>query len=161
MWAVLEQYSGNYRVSDSGQVQSRHKKGCGKTFVDWWDMSIGLCPNGYRVVYFWHENKRVRRLVHQLVAEAFVFRPAGMDTVNHLNGVKTDNRHTNLEWTTRSDNLRHAWATGLCKAPKLNPQAVREIRAYPLNDTETARVFGISQVMVTKIRAFKAWRHVQ
>ena len=51
--------------------------------------------------------------VHRLVADAFVHKPEWAYEVNHLNGDKADNRAENLEWTTRSDNMRHAYKAGL------------------------------------------------
>ncbi len=51
--------------------------------------------------------------VHRLVATAFIPNPMDYREVNHLNGVKTDNNVSNLEWCDRLMNVRHAFATGL------------------------------------------------
>lgn len=51
--------------------------------------------------------------IHILVARAFVPNPFNLPEVNHIYGVKTDNRTSSLEWSTKGDNIRHAWATGL------------------------------------------------
>jgi hypothetical protein len=118
---------------------------------------------GYAVVYLWDsERKRPdRRMLHQLVAENYIGqRPDGCDATNHLDGNKLNNHFSNLEWCSRSDNMRHAWRTGLCRPHKLTEAKVREILTCGGLDTPTAARFGVSQVTVTRIRAGKAWRHV-
>lgn len=46
--------------------------------------------------------------VHRLVADAFLTKPEGCNTVNHLNEIKTDNRVSNLEWTTNAQNTLYS-----------------------------------------------------
>lgn len=71
-----------------------------------------LQNSGYSIVHLWQDNQRIARTVHRLVAEAFCTgRPAA--TVNHKDGNKQNNKASNLEWATYSENHRHAVATGL------------------------------------------------
>ena len=58
-------------------------------------------------------NKTVK--VHRLVATAFIPNPLGLPHVNHIDGRKRNNYYENLEWTTISDNMLHAYKKGLIK----------------------------------------------
>jgi hypothetical protein len=70
-------------------------------------------PNGYMQVVLCHAGRRKSISVHRLVATAFVPNPNNLPHVNHRNGIKADNRDTNLEWMSQSQNVSHGYQTGL------------------------------------------------
>lgn len=80
---------------------------------------------GYMRVQLKRGGLRRRAYVHRLVAECFVKKPDGNVEINHRNGDKKDNRADNLEWVTRSENLKHAWRIGLCRRTEAQQEASR------------------------------------
>lgn len=67
---------------------------------------------GYLRVTLWKPSKQ-RWLLHRLVAECFLEKVEGKTFVNHIDGDKTNNEVSNLEWVTQSENEKHAFSTGL------------------------------------------------
>ena len=76
---------------------------------------------GYYLIHLSVKNKSYTKLVHRLVAEAFIRNPKNKPEVNHKNGKKYDNDVTNLEWVTEKENMRHAYKIGLNK-PKIGEE---------------------------------------
>jgi len=74
-----------------------------------------LTKAGYYVICI---RKRVYR-THRLIAAAFLPSPGNeQNVINHINGVRYDNRIENLEYVTCSGNTQHALDTGLMKTRK-------------------------------------------
>lgn len=94
--------------------------------------------------------------------------PAGM-TINHLNGIKDDNRLCNLELVSQSDNVHHAYRTGLINKigeahhlAKLTEDDVRFIRAnaWRYEDAEMAKMFAVGKEAVRDARNGTNWSHL-
>lgn len=84
---------------------------------------LSVCDNGngYKQVFVCVKNRRYMRYVHRLVAECYLPNPSNLPEVNHKDGNKANNNVANLEWCTRSENLKHAIQTGL-KPPNSDKQ---------------------------------------
>lgn len=120
---------------------------------------VALTRNG--VVYY--------RKVHRLVLEEFIGpRPQGTEAC-HENGNKLDNRVTNLRWGTKSENYQDRFRHGTDNNGErngrsvLNSLSVLAIRMrLTLGESQEnlANEFGVSQVMISRIKLRKAWKHV-
>lgn len=82
---------------------------------------------GYCVCKLLNGKNRKEAKIHRLVAHAFIPNPENKPQVNHINGIKSDNRVENLEWCTVKENQIHAWATGLKKVTQKQLEAFRII----------------------------------
>lgn len=105
----------DYYITDTGNVYSRNYMHTGRIKK----MRPIKKTTGYLSVFLCKNNKTFNKLVHRLVAEAFIPNPENKRTINHKNGIKTDNRVDNLEWNSYSENVLHAYKTGL-KTPPLS-----------------------------------------
>jgi len=66
----------------------------------------------YVVVWLFGNGYSKRFTVHRIVAQTFIENPLNKKEVNHINGIKNDNRLENLEWCTPSENASHSWRIG-------------------------------------------------
>lgn len=104
------------------------------------------------------------KVVHRLVATAFLPNPENRPQVNHINGVKIDNRACNLEWATPSENTAHAMLVlGRHPNRKLTDSGVLEIRrlaAQGLTSKQIAERFDTHPGNIRTIVARKTWKHL-
>lgn len=153
-WLPVAGWNGKYSISDLGRFKSVK----GKFKVKYPDGYItpGTVDSlGYCVVTLRKPGLKERFRVHTLVGNHFLQKPSDGKTycINHKNGIKTDNRVTNLEWITKGDNIRHAVATGLHNLKgERHPQSkvtvqqvleIRRLRGEGLRYKEIAVRFGI------------------
>ena len=110
--------------------------------------------------------------VHRLVAMAFLGEPGpGQIQVNHINSDPSDNRAENLEWATRSENMRHAYRFGkACNKGERNSNSkltdgqvlsVFTRRSMGESAESIAADLGVTKTTVGDILIGKTWRHLQ
>jgi hypothetical protein len=105
-------FEGLYQVSNLGRLRSLGNSQKRKCKIRKPFNTI----RGYPYIRLHKKNKRTGSTIHRLVANAFIPNPENKATVNHINGIKTDNRVENLEWNTYKENVQHSLRTGLRKA---------------------------------------------
>lgn len=119
IWKPVKNFENLYHVSNLGRVKSLPKySGTCMRKERILKTSNRLTKDGYARVSLNDNGKRKEYRVCRLVAEHFVDNPLNKPTVNHINGIKTDDRAVNLEWATREENMKHAYDNNLKKSLK-------------------------------------------
>lgn len=106
IWKDVKGYEGEYQVSNLGKVKNIKKDNIIKGTIN---------KNGYIYVDLWKNNKRHKKTIHRLVAENFLNNINNYTDVNHKDGNKQNNKLSNLEFCTRSYNIKEAYRLGLKK----------------------------------------------
>lgn len=104
IWTKLDEYPG-YEINRLGEIRRKSTGNILRPFDD---------QRGYLRVTLNGKNVKV----HILVAQTFLPNPDNLPVVNHKKGNKHDNRASQLEWVSYSENVKHAWALGLRKKKK-------------------------------------------
>lgn len=82
--------------------------------------------------------------LHKIIAEAFLKKPKGKEYVNHLDGVKTNNKVENLQWCNRSENMTHSYEIGLNKTGKEHSQS-KALNIFDLEGKYITTLYGAKQ----------------
>lgn len=164
VWKDVKDYEGMYQISNFGEVKSFKRKEeriMIKNFSKRQYLNVKLTQKG--------DPKTFK--VHRLVANAFIPNPENKPQVNHIDGIKTNNRVENLEWCTNKENMHHAIVNGLKKSirgegnpnAKLSIEKVKQIKQLLdlgfLQD-EVAEVYGVGSRCISKIKTGIRWGYV-
>lgn len=108
IWKDIEGYEGIYQVSNLGRVRSvdryvQHNYG-GLKFQSGKILKPSIQNTGYYYVLLYKNGKALRKTLHRIIAKAFIPNPENKPQIDHINGIRTDNRIENLRWVTPSEN---------------------------------------------------------
>lgn len=126
--------------------------------------------NGRLYVNLYLYGKEYRSQISRLVATAFIPNPNNYPVVNHLDGNVTNNKDTNLEWTTYEGNTQHALRTGLITSIGENSHLNKFSESLVINICEelmkrTSPIdisikYGVSVYYISELKNKKTWRHI-
>lgn len=180
IWKPCPEFEDHYEVSNLGRIRSKAvfipHDGMFNKDVGGYIKKIKLHNQqmnryGYLHTKLCKYGKCVHRTVHRLVAKAFIPNPDNLVQVNHIDGDKTNNTVSNLEWVSRSQNIKHAYSTGLMNSDhlkgskhpnsKITEEVVKDIRSSNLKNKELAEKYNISSATVSNIRNRITWKHLE
>ena len=164
IWKPISGYEGLYEVSNLGRVKSlsRFQSTTERILKGEYD------NRGYYRVRLSKENITKKFQIHRLVASVFIKNPSFVRLqINHIDGNPSNNNVSNLEWCTHSENMKHAFKTGLqsLKGEK-NTQSkltepdiiyIRKLLRYGVYQKDIAKEFGVSRRCITDINIGKTW----
>ena len=179
IWKHIEGYEGHYMVSNLGRVKSLDRE------VNWNFKGVNYkrkikgrilkqCDDGkgYCRVTLAINSNHINYSVHELVLESFKSKRKEGYQCNHIDGNKTNNNISNLEWVTPSENTLHAHRIGLatvrkgerCHFSKLKRKEVLEIRELhksgEYSRNEIANIYDIYPNHVSRIINRERWAHI-
>jgi len=165
IWKWIPECEGRYMVSNFGRTRKHFVNHGGPNSSD--GVITEFKPNQYgyraRAIKVVRDGNNLVKMfkVHRLVGLLFIDNPNNHPMLNHIDGVKLNNHHTNLEWITAKENVHHAVDTGLMSIRKLTSDEVREIRhLYNTTDnsySDLAMNYNISSAGIYSCIKYLSW----
>lgn len=162
-WAPVKGYEGYYEVSNLGRIKSLKRFGVLKDRL----LKPGVMSKGYLTVRLFIDGNATCLLLHRLIAIAFLPNPDNKLEVNHIDSNIRNCTLSNLEWCTRSENIKHSYSfgkntqTGIRNSKcKLSEDDVHSIRKSNKLNVEEARLHKVSAATISSIRRRKTWTHI-
>jgi hypothetical protein len=169
-WKDIADFEG-YEVSNLGNVRGKDrfvKRKTGLCFIKGTKLKQVFNKKGYPEVRFRKKGTHTR-LVHRLVANAFIPNIYNKPQVNHKDGDKLNNFKNNLEWVTNSENQKHAYKLGLqpsragennnkSKITNKDVTLLKELYNSGKSIFEVSKETGIPLSIIRNIIYLKTWK---
>lgn len=175
-WRDIVGYEGIYQVSNTGLVRSldRLRKHKGNNVVKIKGVTLkGYVSDstGYRMVGLSKNGNAKTFTVHRLTATHFLENIKNKPQVNHIDCDKLNNRIDNLEWSTSSENTKHAYDNnliGILRGEKRKNSKLKDLEVIEIRERlsrgemvkDVAKNFGVSRQVISKIKSNITWRHL-
>ena len=174
IWKTIDGFNGWYDISNFGKIRSwrnnTNTRGVRKTPRILKHSSV----RGYMIATLFKNKERYKIATHRLVAQAFIPNTDDKPHINHKDGVRYNNHISNLEWCTRSENMRHAHDNNMVNVQrgedrpmaKLTENDVKEIRQIAkgrgrfYNPKELAEKYGVHYRHISRVVKGTRWGHV-
>jgi NUMOD4 motif-containing protein len=157
-----------YAVSSHGRVASY------KENFDEGNIITGTLNNGYLSLKIKHDGKDLQMMIHRLMAQAFLKRKSRHDFVVHLNFKKTENRISNLRWTTKEEMQKHQQKSPHVIASRKARKSIghkltiakvkdikRKIKSGKTQMKAIAKQYKISEMQLHRIKRGENWAEVK
>lgn len=112
IWKFINGYEDLFEISSKGKIRTLYKKHMNKyiKLPQYIYSTLTEDKDGYLTKIFeYYKNNKKNIKIHRLVATYFIPNPLNLPCVNHINGVKSDNRVENLEWVSVKENNEHSY----------------------------------------------------
>ena len=175
IWKSIKGYEDAYEISSHGNVRSLDR------YVDHLDggfalkkgkeLVIDIGKSGYCRVRLYLGGKSKHILVHRLVGIHYIPNPENKPEINHKFGDKGNYYYKDLEWSTRKENMIHAYSNGFKFGMKGETHGQSKIteddarwchlwKIVGYSQTEIAECLGITKQNVSKIQIGTRWKHI-
>lgn len=160
-WKDIKGFRELYQVSNLGRVRRKdtHKI-----------LRLLTVTKGYKSVRLYYtKHDATTKKVHRLVAEYFIQNPLNLPQVNHIDGNKSNNKVSNLEWCTNEYNMNHALVTSLIKvgeerfSSKCTEKSLLYVQSlinYGFTIKQLSIIYCISKNSMKEIVRGHAYRHL-
>ncbi len=145
IWKKIVNCDG-YMISNYGRVKSYSRKSKSNTLLKE-KILIGNISKGYIKYKLYIDGKKRNLSQHRLIAIHFIPNPENKPFINHINGVRNDNRIENLEWCTHSENIKHSFDV-------LNRKIQNHIGVLNLNGKKVAQ-YNLNGYLIETFMSFK------